>query len=232
MIHDYDDADVIDKDGQKLGPVERSYVDDRGDVRFVEVKIGTLRTKYRFIPVEDVDQTSAGLRVPYKAEVIEDSPDASSVEDTLAGDLLDRVRSYYADAAAVGAPHDDQAPAAVPANAEETDAGEGLGDKLRERLHAADAAGGDLLHRHDHGDDAPPTTGVATSSGVVDKGDVVDIPIVEERLVKQPVVTEVLRVRKTPQTEQRTAEADVQKEDVEVVEDGDAVVRDDTGKVK
>jgi stress response protein YsnF len=61
---------------------------------------------------------------------------------------------------------------------------------------------------------------------VIDKGDVVEIPIVEERLVKQPVVTEVLRVHKTLRTERRTVEADVRKEDVEVEGTGDAEIRD------
>lgn len=61
---------------------------------------------------------------------------------------------------------------------------------------------------------------------MVDKGDAVEIPIVEERVVKHPVVTEVLRVRKTPITERRTVEADVRKEDIEVEGTGDTQVRD------
>lgn len=230
MIHDYDDADVIDKDGQKVGPVERSFVDDSGNVRFVEVKIGTLRSKHRLIPVDDADQTSTGLRVPYTEQVIEDSPDVSSVEEDLTGDPLKRVRTYYDGGTVGGTSEDDQAPAAQPVTTKDTDGGGGLGDKLRERLHEAGDTAGNLLHRDDHGDDAAPATGVTTSSGVVDKGDVVEIPIVEERLVKQPVVTEVLRVRKTPKTEQRTAKADVRKEDVDVVQEGDVTVRNGDSK--
>lgn len=55
---------------------------------------------------------------------------------------------------------------------------------------------------------------------MVDAGDAVEILIVEERVVKQPVVTEVLRVRKTPRTGRRIVEADVRKEDIAVEEPG------------
>lgn len=61
-------------------------------------------------------------------------------------------------------------------------------------------------------------------------GDVIEVPIIEEELVKRPVVKEVLRVRKTPETVQRTVGADVRNEAVDVVEDGNIVVRDDTGE--
>ncbi len=61
-----------------------------------------------------------------------------------------------------------------------------------------------------------------------DMGDVIEVPVIEEELVKRPVVKEVLRVRKTQVSESRTVEADIRKEDVEVVQDGDAVVGDST----
>ena len=57
----------------------------------------------------------------------------------------------------------------------------------------------------------------------LDRGDVIEIPIVEEVLVKKPVVREVVRIRKRTVTESRTVEADVRHEDVEIVEGEDLI---------
>ncbi|HEY3282758.1 MAG TPA: hypothetical protein VGN26_10825 [Armatimonadota bacterium] len=66
------------------------------------------------------------------------------------------------------------------------------------------------------------TEGAALPPTVVrDNGDVVDIPIVEEELVKRPVVKEVLRVRKTPVSETQHVDTDLRKDDVQATkEDG------------
>ena len=56
---------------------------------------------------------------------------------------------------------------------------------------------------------------------VRDLGDVIEVPVIEERMVKTPVVKEVLRIRKRSVTEQRTVSADLRKEDVDVVKEGD-----------
>ena len=220
MIQDYDGANVIDTAGHEIGTVERSYVDDRGAVRFVEVKIGRLLAKHRLVPVHDADETAGGLKVAYTKQVIEDSPDASSMEDTLTGDTLERVRSYYAGVSAGGTQLGDQQAAGLPIESVGTERREGIPDKPRERLQESGDKLGEILHRGD--DDAAPAFGSKVgAAGVIDKRDVVEIPIVEERLVKQPVVTEVLRVHKTLKTERRTVEADV-----EVEGTGDAEIRD------
>jgi hypothetical protein len=52
-----------------------------------------------------------------------------------------------------------------------------------------------------------------------DAGDVIEIPIVEEQLVKRPVVKEVLRIRKSAIGEQQTVREVLRKEDVEVEQD-------------
>jgi hypothetical protein len=39
MMEDYDGTDVTDAAGERIGSVERSYVDDQGTVQFVEVKL-------------------------------------------------------------------------------------------------------------------------------------------------------------------------------------------------
>lgn len=64
------------------------------------------------------------------------------------------------------------------------------------------------------GEPVPETTEEMTR--VRDLGDVVEIPVVEEELVKRPVVKEVIRVRKTSVPQERLVEDVVRREDVEV----------------
>jgi len=56
---------------------------------------------------------------------------------------------------------------------------------------------------------------------VRDMGDVIEVPIVEEEIVKRPVVKEVLHIRKSSTSEQQTVQGEVRKEEIEVDEEGD-----------
>jgi uncharacterized protein YrrD len=93
-MDDYDGARVLDADGNAVGTVDRTYIDDRGRAQMVAVKMGSLFAKHRLVPVDQAQVTGDGLQVPYIKDVIEESPDVSS-GDTVEGDVLDRVRSYY-----------------------------------------------------------------------------------------------------------------------------------------
>jgi hypothetical protein len=97
MIQDYDGARVIDDSGDTIGTVERSYDDATGAVRYVEVKLGSLFGKHRLVPADDAEMTSDGLRLPFSKDAIMNSPDASSADDSISGDLLRSVRGYYDD---------------------------------------------------------------------------------------------------------------------------------------
>ncbi len=66
---------------------------------------------------------------------------------------------------------------------------------------------------------------VEETSRVRDRGDVIEVPIVEEELVKRPVVKEILRIRKHTVTDQQQVEEELRREDVEIERDGDAEVR-------
>ena len=70
-LQDYDGADLLSGDGDKIGTVERSYVDGTGFARFVEVKIGTLLAKHRLVPTDNAQRLDAGLQVPFSKAVVE-----------------------------------------------------------------------------------------------------------------------------------------------------------------
>jgi uncharacterized protein YrrD len=97
MIEDYDGLDVIDTEGEKIGTTERTYDDSYGRPHLIEVKMGAILRKHRLVPVADAQRVQDGLRVPYTKSTVENSPDASDVDTSLSGELLEAVRSYYAE---------------------------------------------------------------------------------------------------------------------------------------
>jgi hypothetical protein len=66
-----------------------------------------------------------------------------------------------------------------------------------------------------------------TATAIRDEGEVVEIPIVEEELVKRPVVKEVVRVRKETVTRQQPVETTLRREELVVDEQGEVDVTTD-----
>lgn len=203
MMQDYDGAEVVDACGERIGIVERSYVDDTETTRFVAVAIGAFLPKHRLIPLDGAHIAAGTLTVPYTKDKIVQSPDASSVSDTLEGELLEQVQAYYArgrestDVATAGSTEQDVA-----------------------------VVSGEIVIP----EPAPDLAGWAGEGR--DRDDETAIPIIEEEraipIVEEEVVVvkrRVLRVRKGQVIEHETIPATVHKEPVEVVQDGDIVVR-------
>ena len=199
MVQDYDGTAVVDATGEKIGTVERSYVDDAGAVRVVSIKIGRLRAKHRLVPVDDLRPEEDALRVPYSKQVVEESPDVD-VDDALEGETLERVRAYYA-GGRERVEHD------RPAEQEREVAVRDIGEAGARDVAAAPAADEQEMRQ------------------VRDRGDVIEVPIVEEELVKRPVVKEVLRIRKDTVTDRQQVNEELRREDVQVEREGDADVR-------
>jgi hypothetical protein len=203
MIRDYDGAGVVDAHGERIGTVERTYIDDAETARFVEVMLGAFLPKHRLIPLDGAQFTSGTLAVPYTKDMIVESPDASSVSDTLEGELLEQVQAYYArgrestDVAAAGSTEQDVA-------------------VIPDEVIIPEPAS-DLAWRAGGGRDRDDETAIP----IIEEERA--IPIVEEEVVV--VTRRVLRVRKGQVIEHGTIPATVYNEPVEVVQDGDIVVR-------
>ncbi len=239
MMEDYDGTDVADAAGERIGTVERSYVDDQGNVQFIEVKLRGLRAKHRLIPMDIIDRTDDALTVPFARGVVEESPDASSARDTLEEDTLDQIRAYYESQRRGLSPAVAEA-AAIPVSESKTDTStstssgqdEGIGDRMR-------GAVGQVREKLPGGSagEGGQSRGAEGRQGqdrfqVRDLGDVIEVPIVEEEIVKRPVVKEVLRIRKSSTSEQQTVQGDVRKEHVEILSEGDVPVREDSEEPK
>src|SRR5437868_2552784 len=94
MTVDYSGATLLDSDGEKVGTIERSYEDESGTPRFLDVRLGSIVRTHRLVPADQAEQLPEGVRVPYTKDTIEESP-AGSWGDTLEGEDLTRVRGYY-----------------------------------------------------------------------------------------------------------------------------------------
>lgn len=213
MTDDFDGSDLIDTGGDKVGTIDRTYVDDSGVARFVSVKIGALLGKHHLVPAERAQEVDQGIQVPYLKDVIEESPAVDS-GDTLEGETLGDVRAYYADY-------------------EQNGAGDDAQDEDTQNLGpGAITAIGEADDRSRPADDLPTIaedTATTENFGKIrDLGDVIEVPVVEEVVVKKPIVREVLRIKKSRLVETGTAAADLRKEQVEVVPSSGELISEDS----
>jgi hypothetical protein len=219
---DYDGAHLIDSAGDDIGTVERTYADDSGAVQMVEVKIGSLFAKHRMVPATDADLQDDGLHVPYDKATIVSSPDVSSAGDTFDGGNLDAVREYYRSAGS-GVSNE---PAAVPVDDDGEDDSSPTSDvptaSAAESDDTDDSANTDDSTQTSTDDSATPVPLASNQSvgEIRDLGDVIEVPIIEEEIVKRPVVKEVVRIKKVATSDTETVAGDVRREDVEVTRTG------------
>lgn len=217
MTDDYDGVEVIDGAGEHIGKVERTFVDDSNAPRFVEVKFGTLLPKHRLIPSSVADLTDDGeLQVPYTKDVIEASPDAPK-SDTLEPADLDEITAYYRSDDESQSENEMQVESvAVPTDAEGQSVASASEPPPGRQFDIVDESAGALQV----GDEVP----AGLEAPIRETADMVEVPVLEEVLVKKTVVREILRVRKSDLVEHQTVEGDVRKEDIEVDDEAGAVV--------
>ncbi len=68
-------ADVLDRDGDKIGSVGQVYLDDNdGHPSWASVKTGLFGTKESFVPLEDATWEGNELRVAYEKDRVKDAP--------------------------------------------------------------------------------------------------------------------------------------------------------------
>ncbi len=244
MTEDYDGVDVVDATGEQVGKVERTYLDDSNVPRYVSVKIGSLFAKHRLIPVEGASLTNNGqLQVPYDKTTVEASPDVPA-SDTLESVALDGVSTFYAarsdegsaDSSGVAAQGSDESPEAEPVAVPDADASpqaqsnvpqdtdESPETDTEDTDSVSPTAQAQVIDESQRGLRVGDEVPAGLEAPVREVGDVVEVPVLEEVLVKKTVVREILRVKKTDYVEQETVEGDVRTEVIEVDDPSGAVV--------
>jgi len=214
MNTDFDGSTVFDGADEKVGTVERTYIDDSDTVRFVAVRTGTLFHKHRLIPTDTAEFREDGLHVPYAKEDIEDGPTIDDPEDTLEGDILSQTREYYGD---------------TPVDGGVAEGDTAIGANSDAEVIPADTSARNVVDMADI-PRVPAADGATLESlsQVRDLGDVIEVPVVEERIVRQPIVREVVRVKKSHFTDTSTVAGEVRKESVDVDADEGVLARGDT----
>jgi uncharacterized protein (TIGR02271 family) len=88
-------ATVYDSENKKVGTVGQIYLDTNTDEpKFVTVNTGLFGTKETFVPYEDANHTSEGLKVPFTKDFISDAPNVDA-NGPLEGDEQHRIFDYY-----------------------------------------------------------------------------------------------------------------------------------------
>lgn len=174
---DYDGLDVVDADGEKIGTVDRTFVDGNGEAKYVGVKMGSLFAKHHLVPVADARIENNALCVPYSKGTIGNSPDVSGGNDTLDAATLDSVAAFY-----------QGAPRLMPQSAPENPPPATAADEVKQKIKSVIPG---------HSDDTEVPVVMAYNTGDIrDNGNFIDVPIVEQAPGQDPVVKEILRIPK------------------------------------
>ena len=193
-------ANVIDRDGDKIGTVGSVYVsDETGQPSFVTVKTGLFGTKETFVPVDQAHETADGLQVPFEKAFVKDAPNVDA-DGHITEAEEDEIYRYYAghttaagrDGVRDGAVAGGVAGGAAGVAGERT-VGE---DDVRER----ELRDGDVDARRD----------VDADGSMVRREE-------ELRVGKERVETGRVRLRKHVVTEHKTVTVPVEREEFEVV---------------
>jgi sporulation protein YlmC with PRC-barrel domain len=86
---------VMDRDGAPIGTVDDIYVDlNQPDVRYLAIATGLTGNRRHIVPIEHVALVGTGLRVPYEAEQVRQSP-AYEVDTELTAEVEDDIYRHY-----------------------------------------------------------------------------------------------------------------------------------------
>jgi uncharacterized protein (TIGR02271 family) len=68
-------ADLLDRDGDKIGKIEEIYLDaETSEPEWALVNTGMFGTKSTFVPIRDASQEGEALRVPFEKSQVKDAP--------------------------------------------------------------------------------------------------------------------------------------------------------------
>jgi uncharacterized protein (TIGR02271 family) len=66
---------MVDRDGDKIGPIEAIYVDDQtGEPEWALVNTGLFGTRASFVPIAQASSTGDQVQVPYAKRLVNDAP--------------------------------------------------------------------------------------------------------------------------------------------------------------
>lgn len=89
-------AEVMDRDGHRLGGVAHVYLDDdTGRPSWVTARTGWFGARETFVPLEEASLENGIIQIPYEEDFIKDAPTIHA-DERLDEDQQDRLYRYYA----------------------------------------------------------------------------------------------------------------------------------------
>jgi uncharacterized protein (TIGR02271 family) len=74
-VRTWEGRTLVDRDGNRIGPIEAIYLDDRtGQPEWALVNTGLFGTKSSFVPLAQATQTGEEVAVPYDKQLVKDAP--------------------------------------------------------------------------------------------------------------------------------------------------------------
>ena len=74
-VRTWEGRTLLDRDGNRIGPIEAIYLDDRtGEPEWALVNTGLFGTKSSFVPLAQATQSGEEVRVPYDKQLVKDAP--------------------------------------------------------------------------------------------------------------------------------------------------------------
>ena len=88
--------EVVDLDGKSVGYVETVFNDRAtGRPEWLGVMTGTWRHHHRLVPVSDVEQAGATVRIPWAKEQVEAAPDYDDPDRPISEELERAAYRHY-----------------------------------------------------------------------------------------------------------------------------------------
>ena len=88
--------EVVDRDGKSVGYVETVFKDRAtGRPEWLGVMTGTWRHHHRLVPVSDVEQAGATVRIPWAKEQVETAPDYGEPDSPISEELEREAYRHY-----------------------------------------------------------------------------------------------------------------------------------------
>ena len=242
------DCEVVDAQGNRIGPVENIWLDPATEQpEFVAVRTGTLMGRTHLVPVAgtQIDDANRQLRVPYSQDQIKGAPHFPDDAD-LSAEEEQGVYSHYGirrseapspTGLAGGGTTGQQHPAQTGQDQQSLTLAE---EQLRVGKRPVEAGRARLrkvvrtervqepveLRREQVTVERTPASGQEVPPDAFQEQQI-EVPLTREEPVvqKEARVTGQVRVDKTAETEQRTVEDEVRREDVAVDRQGEVDVR-------
>ncbi|GIJ51841.1 hypothetical protein Val02_87270 [Virgisporangium aliadipatigenens] len=95
-VSDLRGADVLDRQGEKIGRLGQLYTDPAGQPAWATVQTGWFGLRESLVPLYGAQWTTEGLQVPYDKETVKDAPNVDvEPDEPLTTDEVARLYRHY-----------------------------------------------------------------------------------------------------------------------------------------